>query len=71
MFAEHREFEETEHFEEVQKVRPQIEQQNAHLKNRFGLDKTYGTGLLSMKAKSFLTAIIVNIVKIRKLATEM
>lgn len=52
IFAEHREFEETEHFKEVQKVRPQIEQRNAHLKNRYGLDKTYGTGLLSMKAQS-------------------
>ena len=69
IFAKHREFEGTEHFKEVQKNRWKIEQRNAHLKNRYGLDTTYGTGLFSMKAQSFLTAFTANIMKITKLAT--
>jgi IS5 family transposase len=66
IFEEHRIFEETQHFKEKHKVRWKIEQRNSHLKNQYGLNKTYGTGLWSMKAQSFLTAFTANIVKITK-----
>ena len=68
LFEKHRKFEETEYFKEKCKIRWKIEQRNSHLKNLYGLDKTYGTGLWSMKVQSFLTAMTANIVKITKLA---
>ena len=67
LFKEHSAFENTEHFKEKQKSRWKIEQRNAHLKNQYGLDKTYGTGLKSMKAQSILTAFTANILKITRL----
>ena len=67
IFEEHRIFEETEHFKEKSKIRWKIEQRNSHLKNRYGLERTYGTGIWSMKAQSFLTAFTANIIKITKL----
>jgi len=71
LFAVQREFENTDEFKEKAKSRWKIEQKNAHLKNRYGLNITHGTGLLSMKAQSFLTAMTANIVKISRLATAM
>ncbi len=71
IFEEQRTFETTEHFKEKHKVRWKIEQRNSHLKNRYGLNKTYGTGLWSMKAQSFLTAFTANIIKITKLVTTI
>jgi transposase len=67
IFEKHRTFEETEHFKEKSKIRWKIEQRNSHLKNQYGLERTYGTGLWSMKAQSFLTAFTANIIKITKL----
>jgi transposase len=67
IFEEQRIFEETEYFKEKSKIRWKIEQRNAHLKNQYGLERTYGTGLWSMKAQSFLTAFTANIIKITKL----
>lgn len=67
IFKEHKEFESTTHFKEKAKSRWKIEQRNAHLKNRYGLDKTYGTGLQSMRAQSILTSFTANIAKITKL----
>jgi hypothetical protein len=67
IFEEQRIFEETEHFKEKSKICWKIEQRNSHLKNRYGLERTYGTGLWSMKAQSFLTAFTANIIKITKL----
>lgn len=67
LFEEQRLFEDTQKFKEKAKTRWKIEQRNAHLKNRYGLDITHGTGLFSMKAQSFLTAMTANIVKIAKL----
>lgn len=71
IFEEQRTFETTEHFKEKHKIRWKIEQRNSHLKNRYGLNKTYGTGLWSMKAQSFLTAFTANIVKITKLVATI
>ena len=71
IFEEQRIFETTEHFKEKHKIRWKIEQRNSHLKNRYGLNRTYGTGLWSMKAQSFLTAITTNIVKITKLVATV
>lgn len=68
IFKEHSAFERTEHFKEKQKSRWKIEQRNAHLKNRHGLDKTYGTGLASMRTQSILTVFSANILKITKLS---
>lgn len=68
LFEKHRKFEETEYFKEKSKIRWKIEQRNSHLKNRYGLNKSNGTGLWSMKAQSFLTVITANIVKITKVA---
>jgi len=67
IFEEQRIFEETEYFKEKSKIRWKIEQRNSHLKNQYGLERTYGTGLWSMKAQSFLTAFTANIIKITKL----
>ena len=67
LFSRHREFEQTDEFKEKAKSRWKIEQRNAHLKNEYGLKKTYGTGLKSMKAQSFLVAFTANVVKITKL----
>jgi len=71
IFEEQRIFEATEHFKEKHKIRWKIEQRNSHLKNQYGLKKTYGTGLWSMKAQSFLTAFTANIVKITKLVATI
>jgi IS5 family transposase len=71
IFEEQRVFEATEHFKEKHKIRWKIEQRNSHLKNQYGLKKTYGTGLWSMKAQSFLTAFTANIVKITKLVATI
>ena len=71
IFEEQRVFEATEHFKEKHKTRWKIEQRNSHLKNQYGLSKTYGTGLWSMKAQSFLTAFTANIVKITKLVAAI
>jgi hypothetical protein len=71
IFEEQRNFETTEYFKEKIKIRWKIEQRNSHLKNRYGLNKTYGTGLWSMKAQSFLTAFTANIVKITKLVATV
>lgn len=67
IFEKQRIFEETEYFKEKSKIRWKIEQRNSHLKNQYGLERTYGTGLWSMKAQSFLTAFTANIIKITKL----
>ena len=71
LFEEQRKFEGTEYFKEKCKIRWKIEQRNSHLKNQYGLNKTYGTGLSSMKAQSFLTAMTANIVKITKLVATI
>ena len=69
IFKEHKEFENTDHFKEKSKSRWKIEQRNAHLKNNHGLDKTYGTGLQSMKIQSILTSFTANVLKITKLVS--
>ena len=71
IFEDQRNFETTEHFKQIHKIRWKIEQRNSHLKNQYGLNITYGTGLWSMKAQSFLTAITANIVKITKLVATV
>ena len=71
LFEEQRKFEETEYFKEKCKIRWKIEQRNSHLKNQYGLNKTYGTGLWSMKAQSFLTAMTANMVKITRLVAAI
>ena len=71
IFEEQRIFETTEHFKEKHKIRWKIEQRNSHLKNRYGLNRTYGTGLWSMKAQSFLTAMTANMVKITRLVAAI
>jgi IS5 family transposase len=63
------EFQQTEYFKERYRRRPLIEGKNADLKGNYGLGRTRGTGLLSMKLQSFLTAFTANVVKITKLAT--
>ncbi|WP_130182942.1 transposase [Blautia producta] len=71
IFEDQRNFETTEHFKQIHKIRWKIEQRNSHLKNQYRLNITYGTGLWSMKAQSFLTAITANIVKITKLVATV
>ena len=69
IYKEQKEFQETEYFKTRYKRRGIIEGKNAHLKSSFGLGRTRGTGLKSMKVQSFLTACTSNIVKITRLST--
>ena len=68
IFAKHKAFEQKDIFKEKYRKRYIIEQLNAHLKGIFGLGKTYGTGLSSMKVQALLTAFSSNVVKITRLA---
>lgn len=62
-------FQQTDYFKERYRRRPIIEGKNADLKGNYGLGRTRGTGLFSMKVQSFVTAFCANVVKITKLAT--
>jgi len=62
-------FQLTDYFKERYRRRPIIEGKNADLKGNYGLGRTRGTGLFSMKVQSFVTAFCANVVKIIKLAT--
>jgi len=62
-------FQKTDYFKERYRRRPIIEGKNAELKGNYGLGRTRGTGLYSMKVQSFVTAFCANVVKITKLAT--
>ena len=68
IFAKHRAFEQEDAFKYRYKKRYVIEQLNAHLKGIFGMGKTYGTGLSSMRVQALLSAFSSNVLKITRLA---
>lgn len=63
------EFQQSDYFKKRYRRRPIIEGKNADLKGNYGLGRTRGTGLCSMKVQSFVTAFTANVMKITKLAT--
>lgn len=65
--SKQKQFEETQEFKEKIKNRYMIEAKNDELKNRHGLKKSYGTGLLSMDIQGATTIFVVNIKRIMKL----
>jgi IS5 family transposase len=67
--SKQKEFQDTDYFKERYRRRPIIEGKNADLKGNYGLGRTRGTGLRSMKIQAFLTAFTANVVKITRLAT--
>jgi transposase len=69
IYDEQKVFQETDYFKERYRRRPIIEGKNADLKQNYGLKRTHGTGLFSMKVQAFLTAFTANARKITRLAT--
>jgi transposase len=69
IYDKQKNFQETEYFKKRYQRRGLIEGKNAELKQNYGLKRTYGTGLFSMKVQAFLTAFTANARKITRLAT--